>query len=157
MTGTNPDPKDAFTALQELGIEPEVPYAYVVGRALAGIRQERGLSQEDLAHRSSLTQSALSRLELGETILNVEHLLILARVLRTTPTAIVRRADHLAAELKQHDVGVAEKRQDAAPLGPLAAKMALGATGATPLLGALGGLAASAIASALTSARLHKR
>lgn len=156
MTSTRLDPEDALAALRVLGAEPEVPYAYVVGRVLAVLRQERGLSQDELAHRSGLTQSALSRLELGETVLNVEHLMMLARALKMTPAAIVRRADGLVAELKQHNVGVAEQRHDASPLGPLAAKVVLKATGASPLLGALGGLAASAVASALSGVKRQR-
>lgn len=69
-------------------------------RALILARREAGLTQQELADRIGTTQSAISRLEFGDSWPRVDTLLKLARVLNVTfeitPTETVTA--HISAD-----------------------------------------------------------
>jgi transcriptional regulator with XRE-family HTH domain len=46
-----------------------------LGRTIAGVRAERGLTQEELAHEAGVDRTYLARLEAGATTLVVERAL----------------------------------------------------------------------------------
>lgn len=56
-----------------------------LGRAIAGVRAVRGLSQQQLAHETGLDRSYLARLEAGASQLVIERVL---RVLRRTGATV---------------------------------------------------------------------
>lgn len=60
---------------------------------LRQLRQERGLSQEQLAARLGVRQEWISRYEVGERRLDVVELVELARALEVSLAEILRRAD----------------------------------------------------------------
>ena len=55
----------------------------LVGRNLRGLRLDRGLSQEQLAHDADITPSYLSQIESGKRNPTVTLLQVLATALRT--------------------------------------------------------------------------
>jgi len=57
-----------------------------VGRAVADIRRQRGMTQESLAKEGGLSRSWLAKLETGHTTPVLEHLLRLLRRLGATVT-----------------------------------------------------------------------
>jgi transcriptional regulator with XRE-family HTH domain len=61
-----------------------------LGRALAGVRAARGISQEELAQATGMTRQYLSRLELGTSTLVVERLLRALRRMGAEVTVSVR-------------------------------------------------------------------
>jgi HTH-type transcriptional regulator / antitoxin HipB len=64
-----------------------------LGRAIAGARHERGLSQEDLARELGLDRSYLSELEAGRSTIAVERSLRALRRLGATVTVTLPGED----------------------------------------------------------------
>jgi len=60
-----------------------------MGAALRKLREERHLSQEELAHRAKTSQSYLSLLEKGRRAPSLVTLTLLARGLRISATDLV--------------------------------------------------------------------
>lgn len=52
-----------------------------IGRRLAEIRQNRGLSQQDVADLAGLHQKAVARVELGKFSIGIDILAAIAKVL----------------------------------------------------------------------------
>lgn len=61
------------------------------GRALAQVRQEAGLSQEELAHRSGLHRTYVGGLERGERNPTLMTVLALAKGLGMPPSTLLKR------------------------------------------------------------------
>jgi transcriptional regulator with XRE-family HTH domain len=57
-----------------------------LGRAIAGARRERGLSQENLAHELGIERTYLSELEAGQSTIALERALRALRRLGATVT-----------------------------------------------------------------------
>jgi len=62
------------------------------GRALAELRRDAGLSQEELAHRSGLHRTYVGGVERGERNPTLTTLLALARGLGLNPSVLLERA-----------------------------------------------------------------
>lgn len=73
---------------------------------LRSIRQSRGWTIEELAHRSNIGPSTISRLETGQRRLALDQLVLLARALDTT-------VDALLAEDSGNDVVIRPQRDEA--------------------------------------------
>lgn len=65
------------------------PYALRVGRTLARLRRERGLSQTEVAKAAGLRQPAWSKVERGLTSATVTQLAMVAPLLERTPNSIL--------------------------------------------------------------------
>lgn len=63
-----------------------------IGQAIRTIRLEKQISQEELAHISSLDRSHLGRIERGERNLSILNLLRIARALGRAPSEVLSRA-----------------------------------------------------------------
>lgn len=59
------------------------------GERLRKLREEKGLNQEELAERATLSQSFLSFLETGEKLPTIRSLCKLAEALNKTPEELV--------------------------------------------------------------------
>lgn len=68
-------------------------YLQSIGVTLLAIRRQRGVSQAELAERSGLGRSHLSRYESGRTWMNLTTLLRMLEVLQVTPEAFFRLVD----------------------------------------------------------------
>jgi ribosome-binding protein aMBF1 (putative translation factor) len=68
---------------------PRDPVAVAVGAALARRRQQRGLSQMELADLVDCNHSAIARWEAGRRTPTIAHLLALARALGCRPEALL--------------------------------------------------------------------
>lgn len=106
--------------------KPVVAYPALVGRIVAQQRETRGIKQGDFATTLGLSQSAYSRLESGESVLNVSQLRSAAVQLSMQPSQILRLADQYEAQLRSQGVEVVSAKQDhsaaiAVGLGLLAA------------------------------------
>lgn len=65
-----------------------------IGEALALLRRRKGYGQADLAVAAGWSQPTLSRLEKGRNI-TVEKLAVLAKLLGTQPSEILKLAERL--------------------------------------------------------------
>lgn len=68
-------------------------YSSILGQMIAQARNERSLSQEQLASSLGITQTAWSRIERGVTSITAEQLRRVANVLQCKPYEIVHKAD----------------------------------------------------------------
>ncbi len=66
------------------------PVARAFGAALRHLREQRKLTQEELAHRASTSQSYLSLLEKGRRTPSLATIVLLAKGLRLSATELVR-------------------------------------------------------------------
>lgn len=75
-------------------------------RRLRSLRQARGWTIDELARRSNIGPSTISRLETGERRLAIDHLAALARVLDTTVDALLVEDDagDVLIRPSRHDV-----------------------------------------------------
>ncbi len=67
--------------------------APAIGEAIKRLREERGLSQSELAKRSRLTQATISRIESGSRRGDIETLALLAAGLGLALWILVKRAE----------------------------------------------------------------
>ncbi len=92
--------------------KPVVTYPTLVGRILAQQREGRDIKQGDLAERLGLSQSAYSRLESGESVMNLSQLRNVGALLGLQPAQILKWADQYEALLRQQGVDVVSEKQD---------------------------------------------
>ena len=136
-----------LTALQAGGAHAGLSYASIVSRVISELRKALNLSQEELAKRIGLTQSALSRVEHGDTVFNADHAIAIAPALGVLPHEIFAIADQAVDWLRRQDVQVAATRQDA--------KMTILGPGAASLL--VGNMVAGAVGQLLSTSVSRKR
>jgi transcriptional regulator with XRE-family HTH domain len=67
-----------------------------LGRAVRDFRADRGISQEELAHRSQLGRKTIYQLESAQTNPRYESLLRVAAALDISLGALIAHADELA-------------------------------------------------------------
>lgn len=60
-----------------------------IGRRIAKCRQDKGLTQEDLAGHAEMDRSFLSEIENGHKNLSVEVLLRIAKALKVRPSVLI--------------------------------------------------------------------
>lgn len=99
-----------------------VAYPTIVGKVLTQKRQSLGMKQSDLAAALKMSQSAYSRLESGDSIVNLAQLHIIAPHLGMSPSEVLDSADRYAAHLRQQGVDVVSEK----PANPAAVAVGLG-------------------------------
>jgi transcriptional regulator with XRE-family HTH domain len=79
-------------------LEPEdiAALSHTVGYVLRDARVKRGLIIKELSELTSLSESALSRLECGRRPLTVRQLIVLCDVLGAMPSVAIARAEREA-------------------------------------------------------------
>lgn len=96
---------------------PVVTYSALVGRIVTQHRESLHKKQSDMAAAIGLSQSAYSRLESGDSVMNVAQLRNVAMQLGIEPNHLLRTVDSYEAELRRQGVNViSEKTEDAAAL-----------------------------------------
>ena len=75
-----------------------------IGNKIRLLREEKGLSQENLASALDITQSNYARLEKDDNRISVPRLIIIAKALETTVTEIVgEKANTVVTQNTQRD------------------------------------------------------
>jgi transcriptional regulator with XRE-family HTH domain len=77
---------------------PRTPERVALGRAIRYFRAERGISQEELAHRSALGRKTIYQLEGGQTNPRYDSLRRVAAALGVALGDLISHADDLAAK-----------------------------------------------------------
>ena len=78
-------------------MSPQPTYAEYLGRAIAAMRHERGMKRRELAVASGVSYPYVSELENGVKGGSVATIVALASALRVAPSAILMRAEAIAA------------------------------------------------------------
>lgn len=91
---------------------PVVAYPALVGQILAHHREFRNIKQGELAAFLSMSQSAYSRLESGDSVLNLTQLRNIAERLGVQPSAVLTLAEQYEAQLRRQGVQIVAEKQD---------------------------------------------
>ncbi len=75
------------------------------GLVLRQLRQNRGLSQEQLGFESGYHRTYISLLERGQKSPSLQTIFKLAEVLNVEPSEIIERVQALHSQLKNHGAG----------------------------------------------------
>jgi transcriptional regulator with XRE-family HTH domain len=70
----------------------DVQTLLAVGTAIRSLRKDKGLSQEELSHRSSIDRSHMGRIERGERNLTMLNLVRISRGLECPASDILKAA-----------------------------------------------------------------
>ena len=89
----------------------KLTYGALLGQILQYHRQRVGLQQADVAAELGIMQPAYSRIEKGDTLLNVVQLRIVARTLGLSMEYIVGEVELWAQRLRQQGVIVTDDRE----------------------------------------------
>jgi transcriptional regulator with XRE-family HTH domain len=77
------------------GVDPRSADHLAFGRAIRELREEQGISQEELSHRSGLDRSYTGAVERGERNVSLTNILRISAGLDVTPTALFERFEQL--------------------------------------------------------------
>lgn len=110
---------------------PVVTYPALVGKLLAQRREQFGLKQGELAAALGMSQSAYSRLESGESVLNLSQLRNVCDKLNTSPAQLLHNAEQYEALLRGQGVEVIAEKS----VNPAAIAIGLGLLAALFLSG----------------------
>ena len=76
-------------------MKPLSPAHQAFGRAIRELRLERGISQEELAHRADIDRSYMGGVERGERNASLKNILRVASALDIPPARLFARFDEL--------------------------------------------------------------
>jgi XRE family transcriptional regulator, regulator of sulfur utilization len=65
------------------------------GDAVRAVRQEKGVSQEDLGHLSGLHRNHVGQIERGELSPTIDSVELIAKALKVKPSELLARAEAL--------------------------------------------------------------
>lgn len=80
-----------------------------LGRAVRGLREAAGLSQQELAGRCGLHRTYVGGIERGERNVSFTNLLRIARALSVAPSRLLADAEALRAEAEGAAAGTADR------------------------------------------------
>ena len=101
---------------------PIVVYSALVGKILTQQRERQSIKQGELAAVLGLSQSAYSRLESGDSVLNVSQLRNACGHLKIMPSFVLDLADQYEAQLRRQGVDIILEK----PTNPAAIAIGLG-------------------------------
>lgn len=102
--------------------KPIVTYPSLVGKLLAQRREQIGIKQGELAAALGMSQSAYSRWESGESVLNLAQLRNVCAQLGVAPAQVLQAADQYESLLHRQGVEVVAEK----PINPAAIAVGLG-------------------------------
>lgn len=108
-----------------------VTYPSLVGKVLVAQRELKGMTQGAVATQMGLSQSAYSRLESGDSALNLTQLHKLAEVFGVRTASLLEHADQLEVQMVAAGVKVLHEKPD----NPAALAIGLGLLAAVLLSG----------------------
>ena len=79
-------------------MKPLSPSHQAFGRAIRELRLERGISQEELAHRAGIDRSYMGGVERGERNASLKNILRVAGALEIPPGKLFARFDQLSSK-----------------------------------------------------------
>ncbi len=80
--------------------QAETTYNAILGRVIARLREQKGISRDEICKQLSVSVSTWSRIERGESAgISIDQLTKIAKVLGTTPGDIFARADQVHKDL----------------------------------------------------------
>lgn len=103
-------------------LQPVVTYPALVGKLLVQRREQIGLKQGQVAAALGISQSAYSRLESGESVLNLSQLRNVCAQLRTSPAQVMQDAEEYERLLRSQGANVIAEK----PIDPAAIAIGLG-------------------------------
>lgn len=83
----------------------------VLGQLIVFKRKQLGLEQGELAAKMGVSRAALSRLERGESSLNLSILQLLARGLETKMSKLIAELERAMADLDAQGVDIVDKKE----------------------------------------------
>jgi transcriptional regulator with XRE-family HTH domain len=89
-----------------------VPYSALIGGVVQNQRKFLNLQQGDIARQLSLSQSAYSRIESGDTVMSVTQLRQIAALIGTNAQRILDQADRIAMQLHSQGVPISHEKKD---------------------------------------------
>lgn len=92
-------------------------YPAIVGRVLALVRKDAGVTQERVAKHLGISQSAWSKIERGTVAVTVEQLGLLAPLLNQTPGQLLCLADRIVDRASDQGIRVEAQRPTHIPVG----------------------------------------
>jgi transcriptional regulator with XRE-family HTH domain len=87
-------------------LRPVTTWPALVGRVLAELRKERGLTQEDIAAAVGVGQAAWSKIERGDSALTVEQLFAASQRMELAASEVLRIADLARRDAEEKGVEV---------------------------------------------------
>lgn len=93
----------------------------LLGTIMAMKRKSLELTQEDMADTLGITISSWSRIERGETALNIEQLLLASKKLKIKTSELIREAECQEKILKEKGVKIVMERKEYSSLAKIAA------------------------------------
>lgn len=125
-------------------MKSETTYQAVLGRLIAQKRQQKQIDQGEIAKAVGVSRSTWSRIEAGESALNMDQLAKAANKLDMSVGALMVEADDVAGKLREQDVEVLDSRDQTS-----ASKVGKKAAATVAFLGGavLGGIVAAIMAS----------
>lgn len=91
-------------------MRPIATYPAVVGQVLAKHRKSRSITQQQIAQKIGVGQTAWSKIEKGTVPITIEQLALVAAVLGTTPSKLLAQADAVVEEARKRGFRVFPKR-----------------------------------------------
>jgi transcriptional regulator with XRE-family HTH domain len=92
--------------------QPVVAYPSLIGKVILQRRELCGTTQAAVAEALGLSQSAYSRLESGDSVINVSQLRSIAQVIGEQPSDLLKRADRYELRLRQQGAEVVSEKKD---------------------------------------------
>ncbi len=81
-------------------MQPETTYQAILGQMLKELRKNKGMDQADIAQKMAINPSSWSRIESGNTILNIRQLQKIGEMFGLEANEILLKADTIAHSLR---------------------------------------------------------
>ena len=109
--------------------KPAITYGRVLGAVVEHYRTQKSMTQQVMAAALGISQSAYSRLELGQSVMSVTQLRAIAAQLGMHVAVLLQHAEEYSAQLQQQGVRITDQKPESAAgvliaLGILAALVA---------------------------------
>ena len=81
-------------------MQPETTYHSILGQILKELRKNKGMDQSDIAKKMGMNRSSWSRIESGNTMVNIHQLQKVGAILQMEANEILQKADTIANTMK---------------------------------------------------------